>query len=88
MASFTGYMTLDEIADALSVSVTWLEEELLEELTDRQLTLYGESNYFASDLQQWFNRRHYAIVEEQKRCRAIAREITPRISALNPTDTC
>lgn len=71
---FNGYQSIAELAEALNVSESWLDEELLEQLPDRQLTLYGESNYFATDLQRWFNERHCAIREEQRRMRMIGAE--------------
>jgi hypothetical protein len=76
--TFSGYQNLDEIAEILNVEVAWLEEELSEQLADKQFTLLGEVNYLSTDLHKWLINRRPAITEAQKRCRALKSEITPR----------
>lgn len=78
---FTGYQSTNEIADMLGVSDIWLDEELNEQMSGRQLVLYGEDNWFRDDLQRWFIARHSAITEAQRRAKIATTELFGEIPA-------
>jgi hypothetical protein len=72
-----GYHSVSEIAEVLSVSEPWLEEQLEDFMGNRQLTLYGEAHYMHTDVEVWVNRFPDCLRTEQKRMRALARECAP-----------
>ena len=71
----SGYYFESEVVDALAISQTFLEQEILNFYAGTSFTLCGERTLFCRDLQRWMYTRALPIQQEQERMRSLCAEL-------------
>ena len=83
----SGYVTIDEISEALNLPADLIAEDFEEVGLDCQLTLFGEPHYLARYVDRWMHDRANAIKAWQdKRAATVRLETTGTITNSPPYD--